>query len=163
MFLSAQDLWVVAAVVLLATPAGAGVALMVGRWVGAGSRELAAGARAIGGAGYRAGARPATAELAAIARELDSAHRRLGEAAGGGGGPATRPGGQPPPAGRLGQPRPAYPPGRAAGDDRGPRGRDGRRSGGGQPVPPADPGRGRPALRHGGEPVRTVPHPGLAA
>ena len=80
MFLSAQDLWVVVAVVLLATPAGTGVALMVGRWVGAGSRELAAGARAVGGAGYRAGARPATAELAAIARELDIAHRRLVEA-----------------------------------------------------------------------------------
>jgi len=80
MFLSGQDLWVVVAVVLLATPAGTGVALMVGRWVGAGSRELAAGARAIGGAGYRAGARPATAELAAIARELDIAHRRLVEA-----------------------------------------------------------------------------------
>jgi signal transduction histidine kinase len=80
MFVSGRDLWIVLAVVLVATPAGTGVALMVGRWVGAGSRELAAGARAIGGAGYRPGARPRTAELTAIARELDIAHRRLVEA-----------------------------------------------------------------------------------
>jgi hypothetical protein len=80
MFVSGHDLWVVLVVVLVAVPAGSVVALAVGRWVGAGSRELARAARAIGGAGYRPGARPATAELAVVADELDCAHHRLVEA-----------------------------------------------------------------------------------
>jgi signal transduction histidine kinase len=80
MFVSGHDLRVVLVVVLVAVPAGSVVALAVGRWVGAGSRELATAARAIGGAGYRPGARPATAELAAVADELDWAHHRLVEA-----------------------------------------------------------------------------------
>jgi signal transduction histidine kinase len=80
MFVSGHDLQVVLAVVLVAVPAGSVVALAVGRWVGAGSRELARAARAIGGSGYRLGVRPATAELAAVADELDCAHHRLVEA-----------------------------------------------------------------------------------
>lgn len=80
MFVSGHDLWVVLVVVLVAVPAGSVVALAVGRWVGAGSRELARAARTIGGAGYRPGVRPATAELAAVADELDCAHHRLVDA-----------------------------------------------------------------------------------
>jgi signal transduction histidine kinase len=80
MFVSGHDLRVVLVVVLVAVPAGSVVALAVGRCVGAGSRELATAARAIGGAGYRPGVRPATAELAAVADELDCAHHRLVEA-----------------------------------------------------------------------------------
>jgi len=80
MFVSGHDLRVVLVVVLVAVPAGSVVALAAGRWVGAGSRELARAARAIGGAGYRPGVRPATAELAAVADELDCAHHRLVEA-----------------------------------------------------------------------------------
>jgi signal transduction histidine kinase len=80
MFVSGHDLQVVLAVVLVAVPAGSVVALAVGRWVGAGSRELASAAHAIGGSGYRLGVRPATAELAAVADELDCAHHRLVEA-----------------------------------------------------------------------------------
>jgi signal transduction histidine kinase len=80
MFVSGHDLRVVLAVVLVAVPAGSVVALAAGRRVGAGSRELATAARAIGGAGYRPGIRPATAELAAVAEELDCAHHRLVEA-----------------------------------------------------------------------------------
>jgi signal transduction histidine kinase len=80
MFVSGHDLRVVLAVVLVAVPAGSVVALAAGRRVGAGSRELARAARAIGGAGYRPGVRPATAELAAVAEELDCAHHRLVEA-----------------------------------------------------------------------------------
>jgi len=80
MFVSGHDLRVVLVVVLVAVPAGSVVALAAGRWVGAGSRELARAARAIGGAGYRPGVRPATAELAAVAEELDCAHHRLVEA-----------------------------------------------------------------------------------
>src|SRR5215468_402818 len=80
MFVSGHDLQVVLVVVLVAVPAGSVVALAAGRWVGAGSRELARAARAIGGAGYRPGFRPATAELATVADELDCAHHRLVEA-----------------------------------------------------------------------------------
>jgi signal transduction histidine kinase len=80
MFVSGHDLQIVLVVVLVAVPAGSVVALAAGRRVGAGSRELARAARAIGGAGYRPGARPATAELAAVADELDCAHHRLVEA-----------------------------------------------------------------------------------
>jgi signal transduction histidine kinase len=80
MFVSGHDLQIVLAVVLVAVPAGSVVALAAGRWVGAGSRELARAAGAIGGAGYRPGVRPATAELAAVADELDCAHHRLVEA-----------------------------------------------------------------------------------
>jgi len=80
MFVSGHDLRIVLVVVLVAVPAGSVVALTAGRWVGAGSRELARAARAIGGAGYRPGVRPATAELAAVADELDCAHHRLVEA-----------------------------------------------------------------------------------
>ncbi len=80
MFVSGHDLRVVLVVVLVAVPAASVVALAAGRWVGAGSRELARAARAIGGAGYRPGVRPATAELAAVAEELDCAHHRLVEA-----------------------------------------------------------------------------------
>src|SRR5258708_40210426 len=79
MFVSGHDLRVVLVVVLVAVPAASVVALAAGRWVGAGSRELARAARAIGGAGYRPGVRPATAELAAVADELDCAHHRLVE------------------------------------------------------------------------------------
>jgi signal transduction histidine kinase len=80
MFVSGHDLRIVLVVVLVAVSAGSVVALAAGRWVGAGSRELARAARAIGGAGYRPGVRPATAELAAVADELDCAHHRLVEA-----------------------------------------------------------------------------------
>jgi len=80
MFVSGHDLRIVLVVVLVAVPAGSVVALTAGRWAGAGSRELARAARAIGGAGYRPGVRPATAELAAVADELDCAHHRLVEA-----------------------------------------------------------------------------------
>ena len=77
MFVSGHDMRVVLVVVLVAVLAGSVVALAVGRWVGAGSRELARAANAIGDAGYRPGVRPVTAELAAVAGELDRAHRRL--------------------------------------------------------------------------------------
>jgi signal transduction histidine kinase len=80
MFVSGHDLRVVLVVVLVAVPAGSVVALAVGRWVGAGSRELAKAAHTIGDAGYRPAVRPATAELASVADELDRAHHRLVEA-----------------------------------------------------------------------------------
>jgi signal transduction histidine kinase len=80
MFVSGHDMRVVLVVVLVAVLAGSVVALAVGRWVGAGSRELARAANAIGDAGYRPGVRPVTAELAAVAGELDRAHHRLVEA-----------------------------------------------------------------------------------
>ena len=59
-------------------------------------------------------------------------------------------------AGLVGLPRPAHAAGRAAGDDRGARGRHGRRPGA---LPPADPRRGRPDGADGRRPLRAVPDP----
>jgi len=80
MFVSGHDLRVVLVVILVTVPAGSVVALAVGRWVGSGSRVLAKAAHTIGDAGYRPAPRPATAELGAVADELDRAHHRLVQA-----------------------------------------------------------------------------------
>ena len=92
------------------------------------------------------------AELQALSDELAATSRRLARV------PRReqRAGGVAPRARRLGLPRPAHPAGRAAGDDRGARGRHGRRP---AALPPADPGRGRPDGPDGRRPLRALPHP----
>ncbi|MDN3245921.1 HAMP domain-containing sensor histidine kinase [Streptomyces sp. ZSW22] len=80
MFLSPHDLSVVTTVVAMAAVVSLATALLLGRWVVARSRELAAAARSFGDSGdYAAPATPATAELDALSRELAATSARLGE------------------------------------------------------------------------------------
>jgi signal transduction histidine kinase len=80
MFLSAHDLTVVTTVVAMAAVVSLATALLLGRWVVARSRALAAAARSFGdGGGFTAPDGPATAELAALGRELAATSARLAE------------------------------------------------------------------------------------
>ncbi|MFJ7175135.1 sensor histidine kinase [Streptomyces massasporeus] len=80
MFLSPHDLTVVTTVVAMAAVVSLATALLLGRWVVARSRELAAAARSFGdGGNFAAPGGPATAELAAVSRELAATSARLAE------------------------------------------------------------------------------------
>ncbi|MEV8127193.1 HAMP domain-containing sensor histidine kinase [Streptomyces sp. NPDC085944] len=80
MFLSPHDLSVVTTVVAMAAVVSLATALLLGRWVVARSRELAAAARSFGyDGGYAAPTTPATAELDALSRELAATSARLAE------------------------------------------------------------------------------------
>ncbi|MFE4632566.1 sensor histidine kinase [Streptomyces sp. NPDC056773] len=78
MFLSPHDLGVVTLVVAMAAVVSLAVALLLGRWVVARSRELSLAARDFGdGGSFAAPPGPATAELAALSRELAATSERL--------------------------------------------------------------------------------------
>ncbi|MFG2603441.1 sensor histidine kinase [Streptomyces sp. NPDC048514] len=80
MFLSPHDLTVVTTVVAMAAAVSLATALLLGRWVVARSRELAEAARRFGDGGeFAAPAAPATAELAALSRQLAATSARLAE------------------------------------------------------------------------------------
>jgi signal transduction histidine kinase len=80
MFLSGHDSVVVLLVILLSVPAGAGVAVVLGRSLRSAARNLADAAEAVGDTAYDAVPAPVTTELGAVAAALDDAHRRLAEA-----------------------------------------------------------------------------------
>ncbi|WP_327698975.1 sensor histidine kinase [Streptomyces sp. NBC_00459] len=80
MFLSAHDLTVVTTVLAMAAVVSLATALLLGRWVVAGSRELALAARSFGdGGAFAAPAGPATAELTSLSRELAATSAKLAE------------------------------------------------------------------------------------
>ncbi|MEU2775078.1 HAMP domain-containing sensor histidine kinase [Streptomyces sp. NPDC007162] len=80
MFLSSHDLSVVTTVVAMAAAVSLATALVLGRWVVARSRELALAARSFGEHGdFAAPEVPATAELAAVSRELAATSAKLAE------------------------------------------------------------------------------------
>ncbi|MFF4602244.1 sensor histidine kinase [Streptomyces sp. NPDC001339] len=81
MFLSGHDLGVVMAVVAVSGVVSLVAALLFGRRIAAGSRELARAARTVGSAGgFVAPDEPPTAELAALSRALEETSARLAEA-----------------------------------------------------------------------------------
>ncbi|MFI2239616.1 sensor histidine kinase [Streptomyces chrestomyceticus] len=81
MFLSAHDLGVVMAVVAVSGVVSLGAALLFGRRIAAGSRQLAEAARTVGSeGGFAAPAEPPTAELAALADALEESGTRLARA-----------------------------------------------------------------------------------
>ncbi|MGP2440436.1 sensor histidine kinase [Streptomyces sp. JW3] len=78
MFLSAHDLSVVTTVAAMAAVVSLATALLLGRWVVARSRALTLAARSFGDGGdFAAPAGPATAELAALSRELEATSEKL--------------------------------------------------------------------------------------
>ncbi|MEV7535586.1 sensor histidine kinase [Streptomyces hydrogenans] len=78
MFLSSHDLWVVTVVVAMASLVSLATALVLGRWVVAGSRALTLAARDFGeGGSFAPPHGGATAELAALTRELAATSARL--------------------------------------------------------------------------------------
>ncbi|MFJ6574090.1 sensor histidine kinase [Streptomyces sp. NPDC091292] len=78
MFLSPHDLTVVTTVVAMAAVVSLATALLLGRWVVARSRALTLAARSFGdGGSFAAPTAPATAELAALASELEATSRKL--------------------------------------------------------------------------------------
>ncbi|MER6676967.1 HAMP domain-containing sensor histidine kinase [Streptomyces sp. NPDC000983] len=78
MFLSEHDLKVVTLVAAMAAVVSLATALLLGRWVVARSRELALAARSFGdGGAFTSPDGPATAELAALSRELEATSARL--------------------------------------------------------------------------------------
>ncbi|MEV0321696.1 HAMP domain-containing sensor histidine kinase [Streptomyces sp. NPDC050658] len=80
MFLSPHDLTVVTTVVAMAAVVSLATALLLGRWVVARSKALTLAARSFGDGGdFAAPGVPATAELAALTRELESTSARLAE------------------------------------------------------------------------------------
>ncbi|MEU3254523.1 HAMP domain-containing sensor histidine kinase [Streptomyces sp. NPDC006997] len=80
MFLSSHDLSVVTTVVAMAAVVSLGTAVLLGRWVVARSRALTLAARSFGdGGAFTSPDGPATAELAALSRELEETSRRLAE------------------------------------------------------------------------------------
>ncbi|MET7703129.1 HAMP domain-containing sensor histidine kinase [Streptomyces sp. NPDC005485] len=80
MFLSAHDLTVVTTVVAMAAVVSLATALLLGRWVVARSRALTLAARSFGdGGSFAAPDGPATAELAALSRELQATSVKLAE------------------------------------------------------------------------------------
>ncbi|MEV7323586.1 HAMP domain-containing sensor histidine kinase [Streptomyces sp. NPDC093970] len=80
MFLSSHDLSVVTTVVAMAAVVSLVSALILGRWVGARSRELVLAARSFGEEGdFAAPPAPATAELAQVSRELAATSAKLAE------------------------------------------------------------------------------------
>ncbi|CAM5454573.1 sensor histidine kinase [Streptomyces chartreusis] len=80
MFLSGHDLSVVTTVVAMAAVVSLATALLLGRWVAARSHALALAARSFGDGGdFTSPDGPATAELAAVSRELEATSARLAE------------------------------------------------------------------------------------
>nr|WP_312885447.1 HAMP domain-containing sensor histidine kinase [Streptomyces physcomitrii] len=80
MFLSAHDLTVVTTVVAMAAVVSLATALLLGRWVVARSRALTLATRTFGeGGSFDAPGEPATAELAALSRELEATSSKLAE------------------------------------------------------------------------------------
>ncbi|MGV9881767.1 sensor histidine kinase [Streptomyces sp. NPDC003006] len=80
MFLSRHDLNVVAIVVAMAAVVSLATALLLGRWVVARSEALTEAARSFGdGGSFAAPARPTTAELAALTRQLEATSAKLAE------------------------------------------------------------------------------------
>lgn len=80
MFLSPHDLSVVTTVVAMAAVVSLATALLLGRWVVARSKALTLATRSFGDGGdFAAPGVPATAELAALTRELESTSARLAE------------------------------------------------------------------------------------
>ncbi|WP_369234494.1 sensor histidine kinase [Streptomyces sp. R21] len=80
MFLSPHDLKVVTTVVAMAAVVSLVTALLLGRWVVARSRELTLAARSFGdGGAFAAPHGAATAELAALGRELQTTSAKLAE------------------------------------------------------------------------------------
>ncbi|MDX3077560.1 HAMP domain-containing sensor histidine kinase [Streptomyces sp. MI02-7b] len=78
MFLSSHDLGVVTTVCAIAAGVSLTVALLLGRWVVAGSRALTEATRVLGdGGGFSAPAAAPTAELAALGRELAATSAKL--------------------------------------------------------------------------------------
>lgn len=78
MFLSAHDLTVITTVVAMAAVVSLATAMLLGRWVAARSRDLTLAARSFGDGGtFAAPAAPATAELAALTRELAATSAKL--------------------------------------------------------------------------------------
>ncbi|MFH8976201.1 sensor histidine kinase [Streptomyces sp. NPDC017890] len=78
MFLSGHDFRVVLIVVAVSGTFSLGAALLFGRRIAAGSRELALAATTVGGEpGFLAPAHPPTSELAALAAALETAGNRL--------------------------------------------------------------------------------------
>ncbi|WP_030371008.1 sensor histidine kinase [Streptomyces rimosus] len=81
MFLSAHDLGVVMAVVAVSGLVSLAAALLFGRRIAAGSRQLAEAARTVGSeGGFAAPAEPPTAELATLAEALEETSVRLARA-----------------------------------------------------------------------------------
>ncbi|WP_030661806.1 sensor histidine kinase KdpD [Streptomyces rimosus] len=81
MFLSAHDLGVVMAVVAVSGLVSLAAALLFGRRIAAGSRQLADAARTVGSeGGFAAPAEPPTAELATLAEALEETSARLARA-----------------------------------------------------------------------------------
>ncbi|MEU5211381.1 HAMP domain-containing sensor histidine kinase [Streptomyces sp. NPDC020742] len=81
MFLSGHDLGVVMAVVAVSGTVSLAAALLFGRRIAAGSRELARAARTVGSeGGFLAPTEPPTAELAALSRALEETSARLAQA-----------------------------------------------------------------------------------
>ncbi|MFD9907742.1 sensor histidine kinase [Streptomyces sp. NPDC059063] len=80
MLLSPHDLTVVTVVVAMAAVVSFATALLLGRWVVARSRALTLAARSFGiGGSFAAPDEPATAELAALTRELEATSARLAD------------------------------------------------------------------------------------
>lgn len=79
MFISVHDRTVAVILVVVAGLIGLLVALLLGRHVVRGSRELRAAVRSVGAGGFAAPNVTLPAELAELARELESAHLRLSE------------------------------------------------------------------------------------
>ncbi|MEU8750312.1 sensor histidine kinase [Streptomyces chartreusis] len=80
MFLSGHDLSVVTTVVAMAAVVSLATALLLGRWVAARSHALALAARSFGDGGdFTSPDGPATAELAAVSRELEATSAKLAE------------------------------------------------------------------------------------
>jgi signal transduction histidine kinase len=80
MFLSPHDLKVVTMVVAMAAVVSLATALLLGRWVVARSHALTLAARSFGDGGDFTSPRgPATAELAALSRELEATSAKLAE------------------------------------------------------------------------------------
>lgn len=78
MFLSPHDLQVVTLVIVMAAVVSLAVALLLGRWVVARSRELAQAARSFGDGGdFAAPGSAATAELDTLSRELAATSAKL--------------------------------------------------------------------------------------
>ncbi|MFF7340826.1 sensor histidine kinase [Streptomyces sp. NPDC008163] len=78
MFLSPHDLTVVTTVVAMAAVVSLVTAMLLGRWVAARSRELTLAARSFGDGGtFAPPEAPATAELAALTRELAATSAKL--------------------------------------------------------------------------------------
>ncbi|KOG50876.1 histidine kinase [Streptomyces griseoflavus] len=81
MFLSAHDLGVVMAVVAVSGLVSLAAALLFGRRIAAGSRQLAKAARTVGSeGGFAAPAEPPTSELATLAEALEETSARLARA-----------------------------------------------------------------------------------